>query len=82
MISHLQSPTTAFFLGSNGDKLECAQAREAARATAIRRTAPVTNPPSPPCNYCLSKQQISDLFQNCIKLASENASFLCPFTKF
>ncbi|GLU23779.1 hypothetical protein SLE2022_397570 [Rubroshorea leprosula] len=72
MINRLQSPTTAFFLGSNDDKLERAQASAAARAAAIRRTAPVTNPPSPPSDYCLSKQQIIDLFQNCIKLASEN----------
>ncbi|GKV49760.1 hypothetical protein SLEP1_g56493 [Rubroshorea leprosula] len=45
---------------------------EAARAAAIRRTAPASNPPSPPSDYCLSKRQIIDLFQNCIKLASEN----------
>ncbi|GKV39604.1 hypothetical protein SLEP1_g47352 [Rubroshorea leprosula] len=72
MINRLQSPTTAFFLRSNDDRLERAQARAAARAAAIRPTAPVTNPPSPPSDYCLSKQQIIDLFQNCIKLASEN----------
>ncbi|GLU23782.1 hypothetical protein SLE2022_397600 [Rubroshorea leprosula] len=72
MINRLRSPTTVFFLGSNDDKLERAQARAAARAAAIRRTAPASNPPSPPCDYCLSKQQIIDLFQNCIKLASEN----------
>ncbi|GLT31832.1 hypothetical protein SLA2020_065400 [Shorea laevis] len=72
MINRLQSPTAAFFLGSNDDKLERAQARAAARAAAIRRTIPASNPPSPPSDYYLSKQQIIHLFQNCIKLASEN----------
>ncbi|GKV46045.1 hypothetical protein SLEP1_g53059 [Rubroshorea leprosula] len=72
LINRLQSPTTAFFLGSSDDKLERAQGRGAASAAAIRQTAAASNPPSPPSNYCLSKQKIIDLFQNCIKLASEN----------
>ncbi|KAL7086692.1 hypothetical protein ACP275_13G016400 [Erythranthe tilingii] len=67
------SPTKSpFFIGSNDDKLERAQAR-AARAAAIRRkpafaTTSVSSAPDP----CLGKDQILELFQNCIKLASEN----------
>uniref|UniRef100_A0A5B7B666 Condensin complex subunit 2 n=1 Tax=Davidia involucrata TaxID=16924 RepID=A0A5B7B666_DAVIN len=74
MASRLQSPTSAFFLDSNDDKLERAQAR-AARAAAIRRKsiAATGHPhPPPPLDPCLEKQQILELFQNCIKLASEN----------
>ncbi|KAK4492816.1 hypothetical protein RD792_000141 [Penstemon davidsonii] len=65
------SPTKSpFFLGSNDDKLERAQAR-AARAAASRRNiaAPTSADAADPC---LGKQQILELFQNCIKLASEN----------
>ncbi|KAL4339922.1 hypothetical protein GQ457_08G015460 [Hibiscus cannabinus] len=72
MAARIQSPTSPFFLGSNNDKLERAQAR-AARAAAIRRK-PVTSqarPPTDPDPY-LDKDQILELFQNCIKLASEN----------
>ncbi|KAL2245723.1 UNVERIFIED_CONTAM: Condensin complex subunit 2 [Sesamum indicum] len=67
------SPTKSpFFIGSNDDKLERAQAR-AARAAAIRRkptvhTTSVTSEVDP----CLGKEQILELFHNCIKLASEN----------
>ncbi|XP_057955867.1 condensin complex subunit 2 [Malania oleifera] len=71
--SRIQSPISPFFLGSNDDKLERAQAR-AARAAAIRRktaTTPAAAPP-PSLDPCLGKQQILELFQNCIKLASEN----------
>ncbi|OVA03419.1 Condensin complex subunit 2/barren [Macleaya cordata] len=71
MASRLQSPTSPFFLGSNDDQLERAQAR-AARAAAIRRKSTPARAPSPPHDPCFSKQQISELFQNCIKLASEN----------
>ncbi|KAL8153041.1 hypothetical protein V2J09_010801 [Rumex salicifolius] len=70
--STLQSPTSPFFLGSNDDNLERAQAR-AARAAALRRkslAAPTTAPPDP--RIGLGKQQVLDLFNNCIKLASEN----------
>ncbi|TYH63864.1 hypothetical protein ES332_D07G225300v1 [Gossypium tomentosum] len=51
-------PTSPFFLGSNDDKLERVQARAA--------RSPTDSDP------CLSKDQILELFQNCIKLASEN----------
>ncbi|OIT03480.1 PREDICTED: condensin complex subunit 2 [Nicotiana attenuata] len=59
---------TKFVLGSNDDKLERARAR-AARAAVIRRK-PLPVPP--PSSTCLDEQQILELFQNCIKLASEN----------
>ncbi|CAI9754444.1 unnamed protein product [Fraxinus pennsylvanica] len=66
------SPSSPFFLGSNNDKLERAQAR-AARAAAVRRkpVAPTTAT-SPKADTLLGKEQILELFQNCIKLASEN----------
>nr|XP_043622218.1 condensin complex subunit 2-like [Erigeron canadensis] len=65
------SPDRPLFLGSNDDKLERAQAR-AARAAAIRRK-PVTQPTdASPTDPCLGQEQIMELFQNCIKLASEN----------
>ncbi|RDX64855.1 Condensin complex subunit 2, partial [Mucuna pruriens] len=68
----IQSPTSPFFLGSNDDQLERAQAR-AARAAAIRRKSLGLNQPlQANSDPCLNKQQILDLFQNCIKLASEN----------
>ncbi|KAL5573400.1 hypothetical protein UlMin_022997 [Ulmus minor] len=71
--TRLQSPTSPFFLGSNDDQLERAQAR-AARAAAIRRKAMAANPlqPSSDSDPLLGKHQILELFQNCIKLASEN----------
>lgn len=73
MASRLQSPTSPFFLGSNDDKLERAQAR-AARAAAIRRKNVAANalPSRDDLDPVLDKQQILELFQNCIKLASEN----------
>ncbi|GMN70217.1 hypothetical protein TIFTF001_039259 [Ficus carica] len=73
MASRLQSPTSPFFLGSNDDKLERAQAR-AARAAAIRRKNVAANalPSRDDLDPVLEKQQILELFQNCIKLASEN----------
>jgi condensin complex subunit 2 len=72
--ARIQSPTSPFILGSNDDQLERAQAR-AARAAAIRRKN-LTVSQSLDANSvpCLNKQQIFDLFQNCIKLASENVS--------
>lgn len=64
------SPGSPFFLGSNDDKLERAQAR-AARAAAVRRK-PVPSDTAPFSDDFLGKEQIMELFQNCIKLASEN----------
>ena len=76
--SRIQSPTSPFFLGSNDDQLERAQAR-AARAAAIRRKAAAaklqTQSLGDSSDPCLNKQQILDLLQNCIKLASENVKF-------
>lgn len=77
--SRLQSPTSPFFLGSNDDQLERAQAR-AARSAAIRRKS-AAPPPRPPSNNSpdlFSKDQIVELFQNCIKLASENVIDFIP----
>ncbi|KAK2988606.1 hypothetical protein RJ640_026103 [Escallonia rubra] len=76
----IMSPTSPFFLGSNDDKLERAQAR-AARAAAIRRKAvPASSAADPPpSDPCLGKHQILELFQNCIKLASENVRITDPF---
>ncbi|KAK7375203.1 hypothetical protein VNO78_35896 [Psophocarpus tetragonolobus] len=66
-------PMTAFLVGSNDDRLERAQAR-AARAAAFRRKPLASNlHPRPSHSHpCLNKQQILDLFHNCIKLASQN----------
>ncbi|XP_014490406.1 condensin complex subunit 2 [Vigna radiata var. radiata] len=73
MSARMQSPTSAFFVGSNDDQLERAQAR-AARAAAIRHNSLAVNfhshPPKSPS--CLNKHQILELFHNCIKLATEN----------
>lgn len=78
MAARIQSPTSPFFLGSNDDQLERAQAR-AARAAAIRRKAVAAKLQSQSLDAnsdpCLNKQQIVDLLQNCIKLASENVIF-------
>ncbi|XP_031392689.1 condensin complex subunit 2 isoform X2 [Punica granatum] len=69
----IQSPLSPFFLGSNDDDLERAQAR-AARAAAIRRKSMAAHavPVQQDAEPCLGKQQILELLQNCIKLASEN----------
>ncbi|XP_024047741.1 condensin complex subunit 2 isoform X2 [Citrus clementina] len=72
--SRIQSPTSPFFLGSNDDGLERAKAR-AARAAAIRRKPVTVHYPLPQHGHsdsCLGKDQILELFHNCIKLASEN----------
>ncbi|KAK6934494.1 Condensin complex subunit 2/barren [Dillenia turbinata] len=72
MATRLQSPTSPFLLGSNDDQLERAQAR-AARAAAIRRKTAAVSASNPlPASPCLGNDQILELFQNCIKLASEN----------
>ncbi|XP_068666987.1 condensin complex subunit 2-like isoform X2 [Aristolochia californica] len=70
MASRLQSPTGPFFLGSNDDQLERAQARDA-RAAATRRKL-VARPPPLDQSDILGRDQVMELFQNCIKLASEN----------
>ncbi|KAL9236280.1 hypothetical protein vseg_010970 [Gypsophila vaccaria] len=72
--TRLQSPTSPFFLGSNDDQLERAQAR-AARAAAVRRKpldAVSLDGIDDSASPCLDGQQIMELFRNCIKLASEN----------
>ncbi|TKY48717.1 Condensin complex subunit 2 [Spatholobus suberectus] len=71
--ARIQSPKSTFFVGSNDDQLERAQAR-AARAAAIRRKSLAANVHSQPANShpYLNKHQILDLLHNCIKLASEN----------
>lgn len=72
--ARIQSPTSPFILGSNDDQLERAQAR-AARAAAIRRkNLTVSQSLNASPDPGLNKQQILDLFQNCIKLASENVT--------
>jgi len=73
MSARMQSPTSPFFVGSNDDQLERAQAR-AARAAAIRHKSLAVNfhPHPPKSPSCLNEHQILDLFHNCIKLASEN----------
>lgn len=70
------SPDRPLFLGSNDDKLERAQAR-AARAAANRRKPVAVNQASDDKSVdpCLGQEQIMELFQNCIKLASENVCF-------
>lgn len=74
MANDIQSPTL-FVLSSNNDQLERAQAR-AARAAANRRkpatVVELTGLPSLAGNTCLSEEQVVELFQRCIKLASEN----------
>lgn len=74
LLPRIQSPTSPFLLGSNNDQLERAQAR-AARAAQVRRKSVVATQRGDvdtDADPCLGKQQILDLFRNCIKLASEN----------
>ena len=67
----LQSPPPAFPLGSNDDQQERARARAMARAASVRRRslaaslAPKTAHPN-----LLNRDEVMDLFHNCIKLAS------------
>ncbi|XP_051152050.1 condensin complex subunit 2 isoform X2 [Andrographis paniculata] len=70
MFSPAKSP---YFIGSNDDNLERAQAR-AARAAAIRRKPAVcvATSDASAADPCLERDQILELFHNCIKLASEN----------
>ena len=79
-LPRIQSPTSPFFLRSNDDNLERAQAR-AARAASIRRKTASAHSQPPPLqdpDPCLDKQQILELFHNCIKLASENVRLSLP----
>ena len=71
-------PTASFFLESNHDQLERVQAR-AARAAAIRRRNAAATQPSDPPDPFLEKEQIIELFQNCIKLARENVNNVLTF---
>ncbi|GJY03296.1 condensin complex subunit 2-like protein [Tanacetum coccineum] len=69
----LSPPNNKFFIGSNDDKLERAQAR-AARAALFRRK-PVTlnnGVESTVKEKCLGKEQIMEMHRKCLKLASEN----------
>ncbi|XP_020593017.1 condensin complex subunit 2 isoform X2 [Phalaenopsis equestris] len=74
MAPRLLSPThNSFPLGSNDDELERAQAR-AARIASIRRKPAANIDPacSPSRPNLLNHEQIMDLLNNCLKLASEN----------
>ncbi|KAG7568610.1 Condensin complex subunit 2/barren [Arabidopsis thaliana x Arabidopsis arenosa] len=72
--TRIQAPTSPFFLGSNDDRLEREQARAARAAASRRRSVIFARGPQPETESdpCFDKQQILELFQNCIKLASEN----------
>lgn len=72
----LQSPPPAFPLGSNDDQLERARARAAARAASVRRRSLAASlaprAAAQQQHDLLNRDQVMDLFHNCIKLASEN----------
>ncbi|KAF0917196.1 hypothetical protein E2562_017104 [Oryza meyeriana var. granulata] len=69
----LQSPPPAFPLGSNDDQLERARARAAARAASVRRCSLAGSlAPKSAQHDFLNRDQVMELFHNCIKLASEN----------
>ncbi|KAM3243794.1 hypothetical protein ACQJBY_055624 [Aegilops geniculata] len=69
----LQSPPPAFALGSNDDQLERARARAVARAASVRRRSLAASlAPKTPHPNLLNRDEVMDLFHNCIKLASEN----------
>ncbi|KAL1220456.1 Condensin complex subunit 2 [Cardamine amara subsp. amara] len=72
--TRIQAPTSPFFLGSNDDRLEREQARAARAAASRRKSIIFARGPQPEkeSDPCFDKQQILELFQNCIKLASEN----------
>ncbi|XP_061360314.1 condensin complex subunit 2-like [Gastrolobium bilobum] len=71
--ARILSPTSPFFVGSNDDQHERAQAR-AARAIALRRKSHAVNLQSQRSDSdpYLNRHQILDLFHNCIRLAREN----------
>ena len=81
--TRIQAPTSPFFLGSNNDRLEREQARAARVAASRRRSVVFGRGPQleKESDPCFDKQQILELFQNCIKLASENVSN-CKFVHF
>ncbi|KAI0513547.1 hypothetical protein KFK09_009572 [Dendrobium nobile] len=72
--SRLLSPTLNVFpLESNDDNLERAQARAARIASIRRKSVVAVGPASPPFrSNLLNHEQIMDLLNNCLKLASEN----------
>ncbi|CAI9775679.1 unnamed protein product [Fraxinus pennsylvanica] len=82
------SPSSPFLLGSNDEKLRCAQARAAHTVTMHWKPGALTIAISPKVDPLLGKEQILELFQNCIKLASENVFlfflllFFVTFEKF
>lgn len=82
--ARIQAPTSPFFLGSNDDRLEREQARAARAAASRRRSVVFAREPEPEkeSDPCFDKQQILELFQNCIKLASENVSKYCLSSLF
>ena len=78
----IQSPTSPFVLGSNNDQLERARARDARAAANRRKSLALNQPLQANSHPGLNKQQILDLFQNCIKLASENVKQPPPKIKY
>ncbi|KAM1411563.1 hypothetical protein COP1_024244 [Malus domestica] len=73
MAARLPSPISPFFLGFNDDHRDRAQARPALAAV-IRRKSVELNllPQQGDRDPCLGNAQSLELFQNCIKLDSEN----------
>ncbi|KAL5730743.1 hypothetical protein ACHQM5_003535 [Ranunculus cassubicifolius] len=69
----MAATTTPFQLGSNDDQLERTRVRAALAASVRRRSLfkPPSNCVSPP-DPCFTKQQLTDLLRNCIKLSTEN----------
>ncbi|KAL0671051.1 hypothetical protein Bca4012_033755 [Brassica carinata] len=68
--TRIQAPTSPFFLGSNDDRLEREQARAARVAASRRKSVVFARGPQQPekeSDPCFDKQQILELFQNCIK---------------
>ncbi|KAK1258860.1 Condensin complex subunit 2 [Acorus gramineus] len=77
LLSPMKSPPPHLLISSNDDRLERAQA-QAARSTAAKRRESLFTVPhaaatsSSSAVSLFSRDQIMELFQNCIKLASEN----------
>ncbi|KAG2308856.1 hypothetical protein Bca52824_028604 [Brassica carinata] len=73
--TRIQAPTSPFFLGSNDDRLEREQARAARVAASRRKSVVFARGPQQPekeSDPCFDKQQILELFQNCIKFQKIN----------